>query len=426
MSHQEAIIVENLAKSYRVSKCPQPRAEGSSIMRLLKAPAQRLRTLSDWGGRNETFWALSDVSFKVEPGEVMGLIGRNGAGKSTLLKILSRITPPTSGRALLHGRLGSLLEVGTGFHRELTGRENVYLSGALLGMRKAEIDRCFDAIVEFAEVGQFIHTPVKRYSSGMYVRLAFAVAAHLQPEILLVDEVLAVGDLQFQKKCLGKMDDVARSGRTVLFVSHNLAAVQSLCTKAILLEGGRLTTAGPVQHVIRAYLDSVTALAEGGSLAAREDRVGNGRLRFTRVDFLDPQTHRPLNMVMSGQPIQIAINYECHTPHALDDVVVSISFQTPSGMHLFGCDNDAVGRIIRVQPGSGAFICNIPKWPLSRGRFSYDVAAYQCRKELDWVRDAGILNVEAGDFYGTGKLPVASRQGVYVDYDYEQETVACG
>ncbi len=185
------------------------------------------------------------------------------------MKILSRITPPTRGRAVLRGRLGSLLEVGTGFHRELTGRENIYLSGALLGMRKSEIDRCFDAIVEFAEVGAFIHTPVKRYSSGMYVRLAFAVAAHLQPEILLVDEVLAVGDIQFQKKCLGKMDDVARSGRTVLFVSHNLAAVQSLCNRGVFLDHGRVSAIGPVQQAIRAYLDSVAELAEGHALGDR-------------------------------------------------------------------------------------------------------------------------------------------------------------
>jgi lipopolysaccharide transport system ATP-binding protein len=424
MSRDEAIVVEGLSKSYRVTRCPQAHDEGSGILRLLGSPVRRFRALRDGCGQNETFWALQDVSFAVQPGEVMGLIGRNGAGKSTLLKILSRITPPTSGRAMLRGRLGSLLEVGTGFHRELSGRENVYLSGALLGMRKSEIDRCFDAIVDFAEVGKFIHTPVKRYSSGMYVRLAFAVAAHLQPEILLVDEVLAVGDLQFQKKCLGKMDDVARSGRTVLFVSHNLAAVQSLCTKAILLEHGRLATVGPVQQVIRAYLDSVAELAEGRSIADRQDRVGNGRLRFTRVDFLDPDTHRPLNVVLSGQPVQIALNYECHSSHPLEDVVASISFQTPSGLHLFGCDTDAVGRVISVRPGPGAFICSVPRWPLSRGRVSYDVAAYQCRKELDWVRDAGILNVEAGDYYGTGKLPVASRQGVYVDYDYLPQTAA--
>jgi lipopolysaccharide transport system ATP-binding protein len=421
MSHQEAIVVENLSKSYLIRQAPQACEQVSGIRRLLGSPARRFRTLSGSDEHSRTFWALDDVSFTVRPGEVVGLIGRNGAGKSTLLKVLSRITPPTGGRATLRGRLGSLLEVGTGFHRELTGRENVYLSGALLGMRKSEIDRCFDGIVDFAEVGAFIDTPVKRYSSGMYVRLAFAVAAHLQPEILLVDEVLAVGDIQFQKKCLGKMDDVARSGRTVLFVSHNLAAVQSLCTRGIYLENGKLASMGPVQQAIRAYLDSVAQLAENCSLADRSDRVGNGLLRFTRVDFLDPQTHQPLGVVMSGQPVQIAIHYNCTADHDLDDVVVSISFQTPSGLHLFGCDNDAVGRVIRVKPGKGTFICDIPKWPLSRGRVSFDVAAYQCRKELDWVRDAGMLDVEAGVYYGTGKLPVASRQGVYVDYDYLPE-----
>src|SRR5437016_4097867 len=231
-----AIEVQGLSKRYRIGGRPVPyRTLRDTMVDRLTAPWRRVRSLT--GGRespsraNETFWALRDVSFEVAPGEVVGIIGRNGAGKSTLLKILSRITEPTDGFATINGRVGSLLEVGTGFHGELTGHENVYLSGAILGMTKKEIDRKFDEIVAFAEVEHFVDTPVKHYSSGMYLRLAFAVAAHLEPEILLVDEVLAVGDITFQRKCIGKMGDVARQGRTILFVSHNIAAVGRLCSE---------------------------------------------------------------------------------------------------------------------------------------------------------------------------------------------------
>src|SRR6266545_174606 len=220
----------------------------------LRAPLKRLRR--NGRGDGEIMWALKDVSFEVQPGEVMGIIGRNGAGKSTLLKILSRITEPTTGRAELYGRVGSLLEVGTGFHPELTGRENIFLNGAVLGMKKAEITGKFDEMVAFAEIDKFLDTPVKHYSSGMYMRLAFAVAAHLEPEILLVDEVLAVGDAEFQAKCLGKMGAVASEGRTVLFVSHNLAAITRICPRSILLDGGRVLCDGPSHKTTSAYLKS--------------------------------------------------------------------------------------------------------------------------------------------------------------------------
>jgi lipopolysaccharide transport system ATP-binding protein len=241
-----AISVRDLSKSYTLAhNAVRHTTLGEALVHRLKNPLQR--------AEKETFWALKDVSFDINKGDVVGIIGRNGAGKSTLLKILSRITRPTTGEIRLYGRVGSLLEVGTGFHPELTGRENIYLNGAILGMRKSEIDRQFDAIVDFAEVEQFLDTPVKRYSSGMYVRLAFAVAAHLNPEILVVDEVLAVGDAEFQKKCLGKMKDVANSGRTVLFVSHNMAAVRSLCSRAVLLHRGQVMCNDEVDRCLRAY-----------------------------------------------------------------------------------------------------------------------------------------------------------------------------
>ncbi|HWB21223.1 MAG TPA: ABC transporter ATP-binding protein, partial [Phycisphaerales bacterium] len=251
-----AIIIDHISKAYRIGLAEESYPTfRDAIVKTLTAPIRRFRELREKGTEQDTFWALNDVSFEVARGEVVGIIGRNGAGKSTLLKILSRITEPTLGSARLRGRVASLLEVGTGFHPELTGRENIYLNGGILGMRKAEIRRKFDAIVSFSEVEKFLDTPVKRYSSGMYVRLAFAVAAHLEPEILIIDEVLAVGDAQFQRKCLGKMQEAARGeGRTVLFVSHNMPAVRSLCHSCVLLEGGRVTLRGSSDECVQRYL----------------------------------------------------------------------------------------------------------------------------------------------------------------------------
>lgn len=248
------IEVENISKQYSIGKKESYGSLRDEIMQALAAPFRRLGGGSGSNGEDNTVWALRDVSFKVEEGEVIGVIGKNGAGKSTLLKILSRITEPTTGRIRMKGRVASLLEVGTGFHPELTGRENIFLNGALLGMSNVEIRAKFDEIVAFSEIEKFLDTPVKRYSSGMYVRLAFAVAAHLEPEILIVDEVLAVGDAAFQKKCLGKMGDVAKGGRTVLFVSHNMAAVSSLCKKAVFLRDGVVVNNGMTEHVIDEYL----------------------------------------------------------------------------------------------------------------------------------------------------------------------------
>ncbi len=246
-----AISVENLSKRYRIGESKKEKVHPVSK---LAAPFRYLTTTLRKERDDEILWALKDISFEVKQGEVLGIIGRNGAGKSTLLKILSRITEPTSGRAVIRGRVGSLLEIGTGFHPELTGRENIYMSGAILGMRKFEIDRKFEEIVEFAGVARFLDTPVKHYSSGMYVRLGFAVAAHLEPEVLLVDEVLAVGDTEFQKKCLGKMGDVAKGGRTILFVSHNLASINQLCERCIWISDGIAIFDDSAEHTISEYL----------------------------------------------------------------------------------------------------------------------------------------------------------------------------
>ncbi len=280
-----AIRVENLGKQYRIGKRERYRTLRDSLIDAMSAPFRRLRRAAKGNGEPDSIWALKDVSFEIPRGEVVGVIGSNGAGKSTLLKVLSRITEPTEGRAELHGRVGSLLEVGTGFHPELTGCENIYLNGAILGMKRAEIGRKFDEIVAFAEIEKFLDTPVKHYSSGMYVRLAFAVAAHLEPEILVVDEVLAVGDASFQKKCLGKIGDVAREGRTVLFVSHNMTAMQTLCRRAIWLVEGRVAEDGRASGVVAHYLMSTAESSMHRDWSDDDEAPGNDvvRLRSARV-----------------------------------------------------------------------------------------------------------------------------------------------
>ena len=303
-----AIKAEGLGKRYRIGALREPyHTLRDAIVRAVKAPGRLLSRLGR-GGERDTIWALKDVSFEVGRGEVVGVIGRNGAGKSTLLKILSRITKPTEGRAEIRGRVGSLLEVGTGFHPELTGRENIFLNGSILGMRRREIRSKFDEIVAFAEIEKFIDTPVKRYSSGMSVRLAFAVAAHLDPEILLVDEVLAVGDAAFQKKCLGKMGDVAREGRTVLFVSHNMIALQSLCSRAIWLNDGKLTKDSEASQVISQYLQSTASSQTEQSWDNMETAPGNATIRLHKVR-VRPKGGSPSEAITMQTPFQIEVEF---------------------------------------------------------------------------------------------------------------------
>jgi len=313
---QPVIKVENLSKLYKLGRS-QHRAD--SISDLLVETAQGL-----FHRRNKTaeeFWALRDVSFEVQPGEVVGIIGRNGAGKSTLLKILARITEPTSGRAVINGRVGSLLEVGTGFHPELTGRDNIYLNGAILGMHRAEIDRKFDEIVAFSEIEKFLDTSVKRYSSGMYVRLAFAVAAHLEPEILLVDEVLAVGDVAFQKKSLGKMGEVAKEGRTVLFVSHNMAAVNYLCDRALVLIHGKIFFEGTSKEATNLYSNTGfnSHLVTSMNIRDRERTKGNGRVTINQVTLLDSAN-------------QLAASFSIWEPFAVEMEIMSKDFPLTASM----------------------------------------------------------------------------------------------
>ncbi len=306
-----AIRVEGLSKSYEIARALVRQPYKTLQEELIGLP----RKLFSRSGaeKKEIFWALDDVTFEVKEGEVVGIIGRNGAGKSTLLKILSRITEPTKGRADIYGRVGALLEVGTGFHAELTGRENIYLSGAILGMRKSEIARQFDAIVDFAEVEQFIDTPIKRYSSGMYMRLAFAVSAHLEPEILLVDEVLAVGDAAFQKKCLGKMEDVAEQGRTVFFVSHNTQAVRQLCPRGILLERGKVIADGPTDSVMAVYNQRVreTRVDAETGINNPQNRRGSGAIRFSSVSVEEPEGEERYTFAM-GDTVRFRLSFVAH------------------------------------------------------------------------------------------------------------------
>ena len=352
-------------------------------------------------GKNESILALDDVSFTVQQGEALGIIGRNGAGKSTLLKILSRVTAPTSGVVKVRGRIGSLLEVGTGFHPELTGRENVYLNGAILGMRKAEVSRKFDEIVAFSGVERFIDTPVKRYSSGMYVRLAFAVAAHLDPEILIVDEVLAVGDAEFQKKCLGKMSDVAGEGRTVLFVSHNMTSIQKLCTKSLLLDGGAISSVGETEEVISDYIQGNESLFSSTSLENMTERRGNQILKFTRVEILDVN-HRPIKKAITGRDVIFRFHYQALTPGYYSDVCVS--FVVKDGDYSLINLNTIDSGYSELEVFTKGFIeCHWPNLNLTSR--IYNCSLYCAIKGVvaDWIELAFKLDVENGDFYKSGK-----------------------
>jgi lipopolysaccharide transport system ATP-binding protein len=408
------ITIEGLSKRYQIgARRPQEGSFRDSLMSALKQPMNLVRGN---GQRREDFWALKDVSFNVEQGEVIGIIGRNGAGKSTLLKILSRITDPTAGRIEMSGRVGSLLEVGTGFHPELTGRENIYLNGSILGMSRRDIRRNFDEIVDFAEVDRFIDTPVKYYSSGMYVRLAFAVAAHLEPEILIVDEVLAVGDAAFQKKCLGKMGNIAKRGRTVLFVSHNAAAVEALCHRACRLKDGKLVDFGSARDVVSGYLEEVS-LTRSIPLRDRKDRQGEGHVRLVGYSFLDGQG-RSTEVIASGQDLSILLSFEATNSGQLGGLVFGIGIFTLQAQNLIQCSNELVGVEFDKLPNSGQVMCRLPRLPLAPGMFSINFIVRRRGVIEDWIQDAGQLAVEAGDFFGTGRLPPATHGGLLINQEW--------
>jgi lipopolysaccharide transport system ATP-binding protein len=410
------IRVENLSKRFNISaKKAQYETFRDQIANSFAGLFKSRRRASQAA---EAFWALRDISLEIERGEAVGLIGRNGAGKSTLLKILSRITEPTSGFADIHGHIAALLEVGTGFHGELSGRENIYLNGAILGMKRTEIRRNFDDIVEFAEVGQFVDTPVKHYSSGMYVRLAFAVAAHLQPEILLVDEVLAVGDIAFQRKCLGKMGEVAKDGRTIIFVSHNMAAVEGLCTAAHLISEGRIVQSGNTSEVIASYLSSVGTLS-GVPLEERIDRKGDQKLMFTDIQLLS-ENGTPTLVVQSGKDVEFCIGYKGMVPD-LRNVAMFIDIFAQGGQCMMILNNEMVGVDFASAPKVGQFRCRIERFPLSPGQYFVTLFCTVNGSISDWVQQAAVLTVEAGDFYGSGRLPPPSHGGFLVPQEWHVE-----
>ncbi|MGI0480786.1 ABC transporter ATP-binding protein [Geminocystis sp. CENA526] len=401
------ITVENLGKKYVIAheKPERYTALRDVIANGAKSFGEKLfkgqKTLDT--AEREEFWALKDVSFEIKRGDRVGIIGRNGAGKSTLLKILSRITEPTTGKISIKGRVASLLEVGTGFHPELTGRENIFLNGAILGMSKAEIKKKFDEIVAFAEVEKFLDTPVKRYSSGMYVRLAFAVAAHLEPEILIVDEVLAVGDAQFQKKCLGKMEDVAQNeGRTVLFVSHQMAAIQKLCSRTLVLSRGEVKFDGITSSGINFYLQDLENSTRNVEIV-NLPRSGNGDIRLTGFCIKDSDGHK-VSSVACGEDINLCFYYEARKTN-IKNVSLGFSIHNIFGDTISVLYSDYMGYYFNVNSSKGCFQCKIRDFPYSNGRYFIGVRIISNGIELDWPKGfIGCLDVEAGDFYKTGTV----------------------
>lgn len=390
---KKVIEVDRLSKKYRIGsrKADSLYAAFGSMFSFSSQP------------KNE-IWALKEVSFQVEEGDVFGIIGPNGSGKSTLLKILSRITQPTDGKAIINGRVSSLLEVGTGFHPELTGRENVFLNGSILGMRRAEIKARFDEIVDFSGVEKFIDTAVKHYSSGMYVRLAFSVAAHLQPEILLVDEVLSVGDLAFQEKSLGKMKQVAGSGRTILFVSHNLAAVRQLCSKGIFLQDGSIHLSGPIQEIISGYSGMFDSQPEF-------PRQGN-QVRLDDLYILDEHGNK-VSTLSAGESCRFEMSV--YADEEMPGVFFVLEYMDVYGNNIFECNNRLTGENISLAKGNNKLSCTIPKLILTPGKYSAGVRIVGQTGLALW--ESGLVNFEIvnGYFYQTGSMPFYPRM-VLVDH----------
>ena len=422
---EATIRVEHLSKRYRIGlKEAMHDTLGSAVTEFFSRPVKnlaRLRRLTAFGEdgheSEDIIWALRDVSFEVNAGDTVGIVGPNGAGKSTILKILSRITEPTAGRVEIRGRVSSLLEVGTGFHPELTGRENVYLNGTVLGMTRKEVAGKFDEIVDFSGVEKFIDTPLKRYSTGMQVRLAFSVAAHLDPEVLVVDEVLSVGDAEFQRKCLGKMSDVAKGGRTVLFVSHNMAAVTNLCQTAIRLSSGHMTQIGEASEVVGEYLSSISETS-AITLDHRRDRKGDGRLRVTGVTFADGDG-KAVEHLQSGKDAQIILHYETALEASIQNVLVAIPIDSLWGQRLCTFQTDYVGSNLSEVSSRGRIICSIPNLPLAAGLYPFHVFLSSNRQIVDWVDHAGTVRVETGDYYGHGKYPDRQDGSVLIAHRWE-------
>lgn len=418
-----AISIENVSKSYRLGVIGTGTFYGDLkrwwARRLGKPdPYLKLGQVDHGNRHGQTIWAVKDVTISIKQGEAVGIIGRNGAGKSTLLKILSRVTAPTEGVIKVNGRIASLLEVGTGFHSQLTGRENIYLNGAINGMTRDEVKRKMDEIVAFSGVEQFIDTPVKRYSSGMYIRLAFSVAAHLDPDILVVDEVLAVGDTEFQKKCLGKMNDVVGQGRTVLFVSHNMAAVQALCQRGIVLQRGSMIFSGTQNEAIRNYVDSVNKPEV--FLSNLSLRPGSGQIRITNAYLRDAEGH-PLNAAQSGQEIYICLQYKANINYIGGAVKTGIIVYDQQGIAIFTHASIIQGIEFKKVPEEGIFICRIPRLPLPASNYFVECSVKVDNEYSDRVENVMNLEVIHGDFFGTGFFPGDRQTMCLVDGEWSLE-----
>ena len=392
-----AIRAESLSKQYHIGG-PQKNYDrlGEQVVDWVTSPFRRTFKLLRGqayaaADLEETIMAIDDISFEISHGEAVGIVGRNGAGKSTLLKILSRITDPTGGYVDIYGRVGSLLEVGTGFHPELTGRENTYLNGAILGMKKTEIDRKFDEIIAFAEIEKFIDTPVKHYSSGMYVRLAFSVAAYLDPEVLLVDEVLAVGDVAFQRKCLGKMDDVAHQGRTVLFVSHNMGLMQSLCSRGIYLEDGKIAYDGPIATCVDSYLQSIES-RETQVLAERMDRRGQGKIKLVGIEVSSGSNGAP-TILRTGGPARFTFHVNDHVPGL--NMNFSIYDQIGQPVLQFRT-KDRSPKDVQDPTTSQTFVCEIDQLLILPGRYRVDVGIVGDNRLQDYLEGVTYLDIAEG------------------------------
>lgn len=412
---ETVIRVQNLSKQYRIgvlrSRYP---TFGDYI-------GDSLKSLFTRGGArqgNGTIWALKDASLEVKGGEAVGVIGRNGAGKSTLLKMLARIVVPTEGRAEIHGRAGSILEIGTGFHPELTGRENIYLSGAILGMKKREVDRKFDEIVAFSEIEQFLETPVKRYSSGMYVRLAFSVAAHLETDVLLVDEVLAVGDAEFQAKCMSKMSATVAEGRAIFFVSHNLAAIQSLCSRAILIRQGRVAVDGTVEEAIQEYLTHLSA-GSSAAFSDNQERSGNERVRLTGARVLT-ESYQPTTSLVAGTPAMFEFTYE--NPAGAKSCRLAFTLFNQLGVAATSCDTTMINGASPELGEAGRFRCVIPNVPLPIGQYRVAVALESEGHVTDAIPNALIFNVESSTFFASGRSPHMRYGSCMVMHHWDHET----
>ena len=404
------IKTEKISKRYPIRKQhDRPDTLVGMFIDFLYKPMRNLKELRRLSSAQDSsvdidnyIWALNDINLEINHNEKVGIIGKNGSGKSTLLKILSRITKPTLGSAVIKGRVASLIEVGTGFHNELSGRENIYLNGSILGMTKSEIDEKYDEIVKFSGVSKFIDTPIKRYSSGMRVRLAFSVAAHLEPEILIVDEVLAVGDANFQKKCLGKMDDVAKSGRTVLFVSHNLESVISLCDRVIWIDDGEIRGDGNSIEIVNKYLETINQISESKIDLSKVEREGDLALTFTELEMTNYQNIQTSSFNV-GEDLYMKFKYLINDKNILkSNLQIRISINNSKQVEILNLNSEVAGYILELDNEKGEVSCKIPRLPLGEGTYSINIQAIVNTGVADWINEACTFEILPGDYYGTG------------------------